>query len=401
MYNYTNHRSDSIYKKTEYKDIEKIRMSVTTRGLSGLVNLGNTCYMNSIIQCISHLPMFSAYFRDGRHKNMIEKKSIDDKINISEPLSVLLCSMWENNYKIEPNTFRNTVGKINKNFLGYMQHDSQEFLNFLLDRIHEEINTKVKVNITLPENVMNYVYNKQKYIKYINNNSISNTDREKVKQNFYTYVKKNIQYEKIYNACIYWCKHVKDSYSIITTLFTGLEYSETICDNCNNVSSIYQPFTSLLLAIPSYNCSLEQCLQDFSAEETLDCEYNCSNCNTITSIKKNMYIWEPPEILIIYLKRFDNFGRKITSDIDIPLTSLNLDQCYSKYNSNDFTYDLVCVSTHKGSSMGYGHYKSYCKNQLNNMWYSYDDDTVIHIPDDDIKDHLTDSYILFYIKSVN
>lgn len=399
--------SDIIKNNQLDEDIEEKRMSITTRGLSGLVNLGNTCYMNSIFQCLSNLPMFGAYFREKRYYNNL-LKNCNGNINdtISEALSRLLLCMWECNYRVKPEELHRLIPKYNSIFAGHVEQDSQELLNFLFDKIHDEVKTKVNVEFDLPEVVNYYINIRNMYLNSINNKSeypIQKADRLRQKYNIFK--KNNIKNHKIFKACDYWAKYVKDSFSIITKLFTGLEYGETICPECGNISSVFQPFNTISLALPSSyyitEYKLEQCLADYSKEEILDCEYNCSKCKkAVIGAKKTMYIWEPPEILILYLKRF-NYGRKIDTKIDIPLKSLKLDMCYSPYYNNDITYDLSCVSTHVGSSMVTGHYTAFCKNSLNNLWYCFDDSRVIHVPDEYIKQDISDCYILFYVKSVD
>ncbi|KAF7225678.1 ubiquitin carboxyl-terminal hydrolase 31 [Nothobranchius furzeri] len=124
-------------------------------GVSGLKNHGNTCFMNAILQCLSNTELFAEYLvlehykgeeldedrpkTNGMH---LQKKGLLGKGEVTEQLSGLVRALWTFEYTPQHSRdFKNAVSKNATQFKGNAQHDAQEFLLWLLDRVHEDINT--------------------------------------------------------------------------------------------------------------------------------------------------------------------------------------------------------------------------------------------------------------------
>ena len=112
------------------------------RGVTGLANLGNTCYMNSTLQCLSNTPIASSFFISGRFEKDINKKNpIGSGGKLAVAFADLLRELWSGKYSsIAPRNFKKAISSVASHFSGTRQHDSQELLAFLLDGLHEDLN---------------------------------------------------------------------------------------------------------------------------------------------------------------------------------------------------------------------------------------------------------------------
>ena len=113
-----------------------------TPGLCGLSNLGNTCFMNSALQCLSNVPALTDYFR---RKEYIEHINRDNPLgmrgDVAQAYGDLIADVWSGttNY-VAPKSLKQNVARYAPQFSGYAQQDSQEFMSFLLDGLHEDLN---------------------------------------------------------------------------------------------------------------------------------------------------------------------------------------------------------------------------------------------------------------------
>jgi hypothetical protein len=113
-------------------------------GACGLTNLGNTCYMNSALQCISYLPLLRAYLLSSQYKatgDLNKDNPLGTGGKFLEESADLLRVMWSARLgEKSPTRFKSQLGKINSQFSGADQQDAQEFLNYMLDVLHEDSN---------------------------------------------------------------------------------------------------------------------------------------------------------------------------------------------------------------------------------------------------------------------
>ncbi|XP_004346117.2 ubiquitin specific peptidase 15 [Capsaspora owczarzaki ATCC 30864] len=115
-------------------------------GATGLVNIGNTCFMNSVLQCISNTNVLCEYFIGSRFKDEINtKNNLGTKGEVVSQLAHLVKDLWSGRFKcIRPDDFKSGLVKFAPQFQGSLQHDAQEFLAYLMDAIHEDLNRILK-----------------------------------------------------------------------------------------------------------------------------------------------------------------------------------------------------------------------------------------------------------------
>lgn len=112
------------------------------KGLVGLNNLGNTCFMNSCLQCLSHTLPLTQYFLGNHYESEINKDNpIGTRGKLAKSYARFIQNMWcESERTFNPSLLKSAVSSVNQIFSGYAQHDSQEFFSFLADGIHEDLN---------------------------------------------------------------------------------------------------------------------------------------------------------------------------------------------------------------------------------------------------------------------
>jgi len=323
------------------------------KGLTGLVNLGNTCFINSAIQCLSHTKVLNKLLK----KKIVQNKVGDDIDSLLLKEWVILYDlMWSSNCTIKPGRFLLNMKKVAKEknqelFLGFQQNDISEFLIFCFDCFHESLKREVDMKII----------------------GKAENDKDLLAKKCYKMIK------NIYN----------DKYSEIINLFYGIHISKISSLESNYINKTPEPFIFLNLEI--YGENLYDCIGNYTKEELLPHKLEVDEkTKKRENVKKKILFWSLPEILIITIKLFSNDGEKIDKKIDIPLNNLDLNKYVIGYDKNN-NYDLYGICNHLGSS-NYGHYTSYIKVN-NEKWFCFDDMNITEI---DI--NTENAYCLFYSK---
>ncbi|XP_044288243.1 ubiquitin carboxyl-terminal hydrolase 33 isoform X1 [Varanus komodoensis] len=148
--------------------------------------------------------------------------------------------------------------------------------------------------------------------------------------------------------------------------------------------------------------TLQDCLAAFFARDELkgDNMYSCEKCKKLRNGVKFCKVQHFPEILCIHLKRFRHdlmFSTKIGTHVSFPLEGLDLQPFLAKDSpAQIMMYDLLSVICHHGTAIN-GHYIAYCRNNLNNRWYEFDDQSVTEVTESTVQN--AEAYVLFYRKS--
>uniref|UniRef100_A0A671NCY4 Ubiquitin carboxyl-terminal hydrolase n=1 Tax=Sinocyclocheilus anshuiensis TaxID=1608454 RepID=A0A671NCY4_9TELE len=345
---------------------------------TGLRNLGNTCFMNAILQSLSNIQVFSCYFkelpsvalRSGKTagRRMYHTRSQGD----SSEFRKILCSLWQGSQTaFSPDALFYVIWKIMPSFRGYQQQDAHEFLRYLLDHLHREMQGS----------------------KNGSPSPALSPDRPK--------------HASESKCCI------NGTSTIVTSVFGGVLQNEVYCLICGTESRKFDPFLDLSLDIPSQfrikftkdqepgpTCTLNDCLRSFTDLEELDEMelYMCHKCKKRQKSTKKFWIQKLPKVLCLHLKRFHwtaFLRNKIDTYVKFPMHGLDMKSFLLEPENSlpeRCLYDLAAVVVHHGSGIGSGHYTAYGLHE--GRWYHFNDSTVTLVSEEAVLK--AKAYILFY-----
>ncbi|KAJ8682759.1 hypothetical protein QAD02_018551 [Eretmocerus hayati] len=323
----------------------------------GLVNFGNTCYSNSVLQALYFCRPFREKVLEYKARNKRTKETL---LTCLADLFHSIATQKKKVGSIAPKKFIARLRKEKEEFDNYMQQDAHEFLNFLINHINEII--LAERNQSKPAGAKGA--------------GDAGTPPEPT-----------------------W----------VHEIFQGILTSETRCLNCETVSSKDEDFFDLQVDVDQ-NTSITHCLRCFSNTETLcgDNKFKCDHCSSYQEAQKRMMLKKLPMILALHLKRFkyvEQYNRhiKVSHRVVFPL-ELRLFNTSDDAVNPDRLYDLVAVVIHCGSGPNRGHYISIVKSH--GFWLLFDDDMVDKIESSaiedfygltsDIQKNSETGYILFY-----
>lgn len=360
----------------EWDHGRRISKSCFPVGLRGLNNLGNTCFMNSVLQALLHAPPFRNYFLSGRHDRNSCRKTSSDRLCLSCDIDVIFSAVFSGDRApYSPAQFLYSWWRLSENLACYEQQDAHEFFMSVLDRIHEkEEKTRNK--------------------KKDNNN--------------------------------------EDCNCVVHRAFSGLLRSDVTCTTCGFTSTTYDPCVDLSL---DFNTNVDQisphkpqkstetgvstltsCLDLFTRPEKLgsDQKLYCQNCRERHESVKQMSIRKLPLVLCLHVKRFEHSlvrkaSRKIDRHLQFPF-SLDMTPYVSssvvrkRFGNRIFAFEgdeseistnfeVFAVITHSGM-LESGHYITYLR--LNEQWYKCDDAWITEVDDEVVR--ASQVYLVFYVQ---
>ncbi|XP_060709638.1 ubiquitin carboxyl-terminal hydrolase 3 isoform X1 [Hemiscyllium ocellatum] len=363
----------------------KINGGTTAVCATGLRNLGNTCFMNAILQSLSNIQQFCCYFKElpavelrsgktaGRRTYHTRSQG-DNSVSLVEEFRKTLCALWQGSQTAFcPESLFYVIWKIMPNFRGYQQQDAHEFMRYLLDHLHLELQRSYNGMTT----------------SFISPDSSSISSSSK--------------------CC------VNGVSTIVTNIFGGILQNEVNCLICGTESRKFDPFLDLSLDIPSQFrnkrsknqdngpvCTLRDCLRSFTDLEELDETelYMCHKCKKRQKSTKKFWIQKLPKVLCLHLKRFHwtaYLRNKIDTYVEFPLRGLDM-KCFLLEPENSgpesCLYDLAAVVVHHGSGVGSGHYTAYATHE--GRWFHFNDSTVTLTEEETVMK--AKAYILFYVE---
>lgn len=312
-------------------------------GRVGLSNLGNTCFLNSSVQCLSNTIPLTDYFLGYDYRSEINHDNfLGSKGALASSYAEVVKHLWlgQGAQHYSPGRFKSSLAKFAPQFDGSQQHDAQELLAYLLDGMHEDLN-RVKSK------------------PYIEDDDCDGSNDD-------------------VDAIAAWSNYLRRDQSIVVDLFQGQLRSRMTCLSCGKVSVKFDSFMYLSLPVTADCRTLDDCLGLFCEEEYLsgDDAWYCPRCKCHVDAAKKMDLFMLPPILIVHLKRFEfsESGRrsKIERDISYPLSEWDLSSSKKGEGGLRPVYDLYAACHHSGTAGG-GHYTATAVNRFDGRWYRFND----------------------------
>uniref|UniRef100_A0A8B9H9D6 Ubiquitin carboxyl-terminal hydrolase n=1 Tax=Astyanax mexicanus TaxID=7994 RepID=A0A8B9H9D6_ASTMX len=440
-----------------------------TRGLTGLKNIGNTCYMNAALQALSNCPPLTQFFLECNGLVQTDKKPA-----LCKSYEKLITDLWHKNrpsFVVPTNLFQG-IKAVNPMFRGYSQQVLYLVLMYyvycvLKGQTFKHHNTGVTIQYV---GVQHYCESHSKtfslcisryfililiYTALKKTKRPLNDDYTLSQSTLFSALPLNPYITQFMFSCLFLSvtsfappksKRQRKHRSVISDVFDGTIVSSVQCLTCDRVSVTLENFQDISLPIPGKEDLAK--LHSASHQTALVKAGSCGEAyapqghtllkfHPLTTLKETPtcldWFWGPvvtlqdclaaffardelkgklrngvkfckvqslPEILCIHLKRFRHelmFSTKISTHVSFPLDGLDLQPFLAKDSSAQITtYDLLSVICHHGTASS-GHYIAYCRNDLNQLWYEFDDQSVTEVSESCVQN--AEAYVLFYKKS--
>lgn len=310
---------------------------------AGMINAGNTCYLNSTLQALFHVPAFVNWLHsDSSHlcSCAVANGTVNGECIICVMSKTLKASQSKSGSVIKPFLIYNRLKSICKHLVHGQQEDAHEFMRYLLESMEKAYLTRFK------------------------DTKLDNYSKETTPLN---------------------------------QIFGGYIRTEVTCLQCGGVSTTFQHCQDLLLDIRRAS-TLDDALAAYFCKERLDGDdaYHCEQCHRKVSATKKFSLEKPPLVLCLQFKRFSIMGGKITKHVSFS-QRLDLTRFLCPQSANrgptPLTYRLVSVVTHVGSSVHCGHYTAVALTSTGH-YYQFDDSSVRPISLSAALD--TNAYIMMY-----
>jgi len=342
----------NVYSFNELKpqNIQPININSGIKGKVGLLNIGNTCYLNSVLQAVLHTRPLVEYLTQPKPK-YLNTGVINELINIAKEIWVS-----PSGSSIRPTKLMSEVRAIASQYMGYLQHDAHEFFTFLVDLLDQN-------DIDMKDNEIPV---------FVGN---GNNDHQVCNQmiDFYQ----------------------KNQNSIVFRTMQGILKLTYTCPSCAKKYITFQPYYCISLPLStSISQSIFEYIQRFSNPTQLDEDnkWNCKHCNDSVCAHQQSNIYSVPKILVFQLNRFIKVQNQYQKDERAIIIPETIDMSRFVINQNNSgVYHLYAIIQHSGT-INSGHYFSHIK--IDNSWYMFNDSSVTKSSLTSIDP--TTPYMLFY-----
>ncbi|XP_041813527.1 ubiquitin carboxyl-terminal hydrolase 36 [Chelmon rostratus] len=301
---------------------------------AGLHNLGNTCFLNSTVQCLTYTPPLANYLLSKEHSRACHQSGF---CMICVMQNHIIQAFANTGNAIKPVSFIRDLKKIARHFRFGSQEDAHEFLRYTIDAM------------------------------------------QKACLNGYPKLDRQTQ-----------------ATTLVHQIFGGYLRSRVKCSICKSVSDTYDPYLDIAVEIRQA-ANIVRALELFVKPDVLSGEnaYMCAKCKKKVPATKRFTVHRTSNVLTLSLKRFANFsGGKITKDVGYP-EFLNIRPYMSQSSGDPVMYGLYAVLVHSGYSCHAGHYYCYVK-ASNGQWYQMND-SMVHSSNIKVVLN-QQAYVLFYLR---
>eukprot|EP00257_Ricinus_communis_P009207 XP_002527676.2 ubiquitin carboxyl-terminal hydrolase 20 [Ricinus communis] len=322
-----------------------VQETVPTGVAAGLYNLGNTCFINAVLQSFTHTVPLVKALRSCNHV-MPCQRGVEGFCAVCALRDHIELSLTSSGKAVSPSKIVDNLKQISSCFEKYQQEDAHEFLQCLLDKLE-----RCCLDPGLSDEASSSPEN-----------------------------------------------------NIVERVFGGRLVSKLRCCNCGHCSDKYEPLIDLSLEIEDVG-NLQSALESFTKVEKIedvDSKFICNHCKEEGSREKQLMLDQAPSVSALHLKRFKTDGsfiEKIDKHVEFPL-ELNL-KPYTKSsqdcnkNQVDLKYQLYAIVVHNGLSPTSGHYFCFVRSSPS-TWHKLDDCRVVKVEEEEVLSQA--AYILFYVR---
>lgn len=337
----------------------------------GLANIGNTCFLNVVLQALRYCPPITTIFLNEKDV------AVRDESNRKQVLSAfqtLIRDFWSvrappgSRPSLVPRGFFHNLHKVLRETDDYWyrpgeQCDAAEALQYILDSLHDAMYRRVRMEVS--------------------GSGSTADERSQIK------------------SLTSWTEFFSREYSPIVSNFNGQYQIKITCNGCGNVSERYEPWLMLKAPIPGADVvggpapTMKACLDSAFESEVIE-DYACDACKSKQRATKTERISRLPPVTIVSIKRFTNAGHKVRGYIPWDLDNLDFAPWLAfgrdpfSNKSYESQYATFAVIEHHGSTFG-GHYRMFARDHTN-AWIEYDDSSVSTVTPDRVI--TPDSYVM-------